>query len=267
MEHIKDILELAKTMKNGTRVNPCGGTPEPDGIQTNPCADEACSICRGVGLVHPLGENGKVRYDKVVPCLCSQDKLLKERYGLALKLCELPAATEDWTLEKFNSRGPLKEAYAAALDITNERSGVKWLSLVGPVDTGKSHLAVAICRRWLAQGKPARYVLAPLMLEELRAAYNHEGEYERLMNFFLKVPLLALDDLGTQKPTEWAVEKLMEIIDYRYVNALHLVVTTNRPLDNLPGDTERRIGSRLLRAPFARVVQIDAPEYRLRRRT
>jgi len=107
-------------------------------------------------------------------------------------------------------------------------------------------------------------VLVPLMLEELRSSYNREGEYDRLMDFLLTVPLLVLDDLGTQKPTEWAVEKLMQIVDYRYVNGLHMVVTTNRSLDDLPGDTERRIGSRLLRARFARVVYIDAPEYRIR---
>jgi DNA replication protein DnaC len=183
-----------------------------------------------------------------------------------LKFCQLPAATEGWTFENFDASGPLREAYEAALELAEER-GIKWLALVGPVDTGKTHLAVAICRRWLARGKPARYVLVPLVLEELRSSYNREGDYDRLMNFLLNVPLLVLDDLGTQKPTEWAVEKLMQIIDYRYVNGLHMVVTTNRSLGDLPGDTEHRIGSRLLRVPFGQVVDIDAPEYRLRRQS
>jgi DNA replication protein DnaC len=182
-----------------------------------------------------------------------------------LKFCQLPAATESWTFENFDASGPLREAYEAALELAEER-GIKWLTLVGPVDTGKSHLAVAICRRWLARGKPARYVLVPLMLEELRAGYQFEGEYDRRLEFLLKVPLLVLDDLGTQKPTEWAVEKLMQVIDYRYVNALPLVVTTNKPLDNLPGDSVHRIGSRLLRATFGKVVTINAHEYRLRKK-
>jgi DNA replication protein DnaC len=182
-----------------------------------------------------------------------------------LRLCQLPAGTEDWIFEKFDYSGPLREAYEAALELAEER-GIKWLTLVGPVDTGKSHLAVAICRRWLARGKPARYVLVPLMLEELRAGYQVEGEYDRRLEFLLKVPLLVLDDLGTQKPTEWAVEKLMQVIDYRYVNALPLVVTTNKPLDNLPGDSVHRIGSRLLRATFGKVVTINAQEYRLRKK-
>ena len=216
-------------------------------------------------MVHPIGEDGKPRYGEVVPCVCSQERMLKERYEHMLKFCQLPVATESWTFENFDYSGPLREAYEAALELAEER-GIKWLTLVGPVDTGKSHLAVAICRRWLARGKPARYVLVPLMLEELRAGYQFEGEYDRRLEFLLKVHLLVLDDLGTQKPTEWAVEKLMQVIDYRYVNALPLVVTTNKPLDNLPGDTEHRIGSRLLRATFGKVVTINAHEYRLRKK-
>jgi len=180
-----------------------------------------------------------------------------------LKFCQLPAATEDWLFEKFDYSGPLREAYDAALELAEER-GIKWLTLVGQVDTGKSHLAIAICHRWLARGKPARYVLVPLMLEELRAGYQSEGQYERRMEFLLNVPLLVLDDLGAQRPTEWAMEKLMQIVDYRYVNALPLVVTTNKPPSDLPGDTEHRIGSRLLRATFGKVVTINAHEYRLR---
>lgn len=216
-------------------------------------------------MVHPLGGDGKPRYGEVIPCVCSRERLLRERYERMLKFCQLPAATEDWTFENFDASGALREAYEAALELAEER-GIKWLTLVGPVDVGKSHLSVAICRRWLARGKPARYVLVPLMLEELRSSYQWEGEYDRQLDFLLKVPLLVLDDLGTQKPTEWVIEKLMLVVDYRYVNALPLVVTTNRPLDDLPGDTERRIGSRLLRAPFGKVVYIDATEYRLRRR-
>jgi len=201
-----------------------------------------------------------------VPCECSRERVLKERYASMLRFCQLPAATESWTFENFDASGPLQEAYNVALELAEERSDIKWLTLVGPVDVGKSHLAVAICRRWLARGKPARYVLVPLMLEELRASYQREGEYDRQLDFLLKVPLLVLDDLGTQKPTEWAIEKLMQIVDYRYVNALPLVVTTNKPLNDLPGDTEHRIGSRLLRASFGRVVNINAQEYRLRKK-
>jgi DNA replication protein DnaC len=267
VEPIKNILAQTNLEMGGT---PANHSPENQSTSTPANhfdeAMDVCPICRGAGVVHPLNEAGKPQYDRVVPCQCSRERIARERHEHMMTRCQLPNATADWTFENFDSSGPLKEAYDLALELAEERGEVKWLTLVGPVDVGKSHLAVAICRRWIDRGQAARYVLVPLMLEELRASYNREGEYDRLMDFLLKVPLLVLDDLGTQKPTEWAIEKLMQIVDYRYVNGLHMVVTTNRSPNEFPGDIYHRIGSRILRARFSRVVHIDAQEYRLRKR-
>ena len=43
------------------------------------------------------------------------------------------------------------------------------------------------------------------------------------------MPLLIMDDFGTQNATAWAQEKLFQILNYRYINRLPLVVTTNLP--------------------------------------
>ncbi len=177
-------------------------------------------------------------------------------------MCQLPS--REWTFENFDHSGPLREAYSAATELAEEKGNVRWLTLMGGIDTGKSHLAVAICRRWLARYKPARYVLVPLMLDDLRAGYD-QHDFDRQLKFLMDVPLLVLDDLGVGSVTPWASEKLMEIVDHRYLYRLAMVVTTNKALDDLPGDLEHRIGSRIMRAEFSRIIYIDAPEYRLRR--
>ena len=151
------------------------------------------------------------------------------------------------------------------MELADETSDFKWLILLGEVDCGKTHLAIAICQRWLARGRPAYYVFVPLMLDGLRRGYNREGEesYEAKLDFLMTtVDLLVLDDLGVQTPTPWAMERLMMIIDSRSLSGLPLVVTANKALNELPGDDEHRIGSRLLRFPAGRIITIDAPEYR-----
>jgi len=60
--------------------------------------------------------------------------------------------------------------------------------------------------------------------------------------------------------TEWAIEKLNTIVHLRDVNGLHLMVTTNLPLGDLPP----RIASRLRRVQPSKIVVIKAPEYRTR---
>ncbi len=67
-----------------------------------------------------------------------------------------------------------------------------------------------------------------------------------------------LDDLGTQNATPWAAEKLYQIINYRYVNRLPTIVTTNVELDDIDG----RVSSRLQDPDLVTVIKILAPDYR-----
>lgn len=226
-----------------------------------------CSICKDAGVVHPRDDGGKPIYSKVIPCRCQEEAEKVRRAVALLKVCDLPFGTDHMTFENFNAYNPsLKEALKAAKELADPNGELKWLTLNGERDRGKSHLAVAICRRWLELGVPARYVFVPRMLDELRKGYSEEGEgsFDRKMSFLLCVPLLVLDDLGAQVPTPWAMEKLSSIINSRYESGYSLVVTSNKALNELPGDDEGRIESRLKRFVAGKVVVIDAPEYRLR---
>lgn len=223
-----------------------------------------CSVCRDAHYVHPLAESGKTDYSRVVPCLCVREQLERERMQNLMRYCELPAGTAHMTFENFKVSHGLRGAYDLAVKLAEERDGITWLTVMAGADRGKTHLAIAICRRWLQRGKPARYAYVPLLLEELRRGFREEGDrsYEARFDRFLNVPLLALDDLGAEYRTGWVQEKLDTIIDYRLVQGLPLVATTNTPLDELPF----RIASRLKRAPGSRVAVIDAPEFRKAKR-
>lgn len=218
----------------------------------------ACPICRDAHYVHPLKEDGKTNYSRVVPCQCVRDRLEREKLQRMLRMCELPPGTEHMTFENFQVEPSLEEAYDSAVKLAEESADCNWLTLMSGSDRGKTHLLVAMCRRWLARGKPARYAYVLILLDELRRGFREEGDYsyEAYWKFFLNVPLLALDDLGTEHRTNWVQERLDTLIDYRLMNGLALVITTNLGMDELPF----RIASRLQRR--GKVVIIDAPEYR-----
>ena len=67
-----------------------------------------------------------------------------------------------------------------------------------------------------------------------------------------------LDDLGTEAAKDWAEEKVDRIIDWRYINRLPLVVTTNVRGDALAP----RIASRLADRSCSSVIQLVATDYR-----
>ena len=219
-----------------------------------------CPICRDLYFLHPHREDGKVDYSHVVPCECSQERRRREKLQAMIRMCELPPNTEHMTFESFKVGPGLEEAYAAALALAEDRSTSSWLTLYCDVNRGKTHLLIAACRRQLAQGKPARYAYVPTLLDELRSGYRHEGNssYENRFDFFKNVPLLALDDLGTEHRTEWVQERLDTIIDHRLMHGLALMVNTNLPVDKL----NFRIANRLRRN--GKVIFVDAPEFEWR---
>jgi len=163
------------------------------------------------------------------------------------------------TFDKFVFRPGLEEALESAQAMAEETGDFTWLTFMGDTARGKTHLGVAIVRHWLARGRPARYAYVPLLLDELRSGFREDGDrsYDSRFEFFLNVPLLMLDDLGTENRTPWVQEKLDTIIDYRLMNDLALVINTNSTMDELP----YRVASRLQRK--GKIVVIDAPEYNL----
>jgi len=54
--------------------------------------------------------------------------------------------------------------------------------------------------------------------------------------------LLILDDLGVQRSTEWAWEKIYQVLVYRRTYRLLLAMMTNLDVERLP---DRRVASRL----------------------
>ncbi len=219
---------------------------------------EPCLICRGALFVHPLKEGGKSDYSRIVPCPCVREQMEEERRERLIKMCELPVSTEHMTFETFEPRPELQEAFDACIHLADKTAGFSFLTLWSDTGRGKTHLGIATIRRWLTRGEPAKYGYVPLLLDELRTGFRTEGDlsYDRRWEFYLNVPLLMLDDLGVENSTKWVQEKLDTIIDYRLVNGLSTLLTTNLNMNEL----NFRIASRLKRNN-GRVIVIDAAEF------
>jgi DNA replication protein DnaC len=222
-----------------------------------------CDKCNDTGSIHPRNENGSVDYSRVITCECQNEIIKKRQNDIFLKMCDLPPKSEQLTFKSYEVYPEVKDAYTAAVRMVRPDGNLEWLTLIGGVDCGKTHLAVAICRVWIAQGKAAKYAYVPIMLDELRSGMGADGvnSYDYRFNVYCSVPLLVLDDLGVQSSKPWVQEKLDTIVDYRYMNQLPLVVTSNLTLKEMP----ERIASRLQRYGKSLVVDITAKEYRLRK--
>lgn len=182
----------------------------------------------GVKMVMP----GVYRFDPN----CEGDD--SERFGVLAKLSRIPPHTRlthrfcAWEDTEGGAAG-----FNAAVAFARGEIDPPFLLLFGRPGLGKTHLALSIGWAYLTQLKSALYYQTESLLDALRQGYrisqaSAPGEYwpdsyAAIMNRVKKVSLLILDDLGGEKETEWAVPKLDEIVDHRYINRLPMVITAN----------------------------------------
>ena len=104
--------------------------------------------------------------------------------------------------------------------------------MYGPPGTGKTHLAVATFRNIIAyKGKRGIFCDFRNFLIDIKSTFETNESSTEVLETVLKVPLLILDDVGAERNTEWAKDILSTIINYRYVNGLPTIITTNLRFD------------------------------------
>ena len=209
---------------------------------------------------------GHPNFGRLEICVCRQrdvSQQIRERLYSLSRLDELKGLTFD-TFQPRGQKG-LGEKQAASLEMAfNQaqhyaRSLNGWLLLQGGYGCGKTHLAAAIANYAVGMGVPTLFLTVPDLLDMLRFSYDSEDTtFEQRFNEIRNASLLVLDDFGTQNATAWAQEKLFQIINYRYINKLPLVVTTNLSLDEI----DARIRSRIADPQLVSIVRINAPDYR-----
>lgn len=227
--------------------------------------DPNCPICGGLGFVIVGGNEDDPTSGTQVPCSCR-----KKRFADSGKKAKITNANlsgyEQMTFENFKveGRGQLREEQKTNLTYARDcarkfaDTPSSWLFFTGRYGTGKTHLAAAIANYALEKGEDVIFQPVPDLLDQLRMSYGNTGEsFEDRFERIRSVPLLVLDDLGAQSPTAWAEEKLYQIVNYRYVNKLPTVITSNVN----PRDMDGRIASRL-KDPFVNRIVMQVPDYR-----
>ncbi len=158
-----------------------------------------------------------------------------------------------------NDLSSLISAKNAAQRFADNPSG--WLVYEGRFGCGKTHLAVAIANWRLEKyGERVLFITSPDLLDLLRSTFDPsvQSSFDSYFERIRGAPFLVLDDLGVEKPSDWAKEKLFQLLNHRHVEALPTVITTNRPV----ADLDPRLGSRLMEQSRVTRIKIQAPDYR-----
>jgi len=100
------------------------------------------------------------------------------------------------------------------------------LLLLGNVGVGKTHLAAAVCHKLILDHLVGAIYANVLHTFEM-ARDSFQERKENPIRPLLTAPFLVLDDLGSERPTPWALEQVCHIIDHRSSEELPVLVTSN----------------------------------------
>ena len=135
----------------------------------------------------------------------------------------------------------------------------------GDSGRGKTYAAACAVRMWVGAGGKARLVSTPKLMDEVYAGFGRDGDRGALERA-CRMPLLALDDFGMERPTETAVEKLSMLIDERTKAGLPTIFTSNLRVGVLadtwgevPG---KRMASRVVGS--CKIIELTGEDWRLR---
>jgi DNA replication protein DnaC len=227
--------------------------------RSEPFREQACplGVCDGSGWI--LGPEDVAR-----ECECRAPRLKRGRVrGIAsaippryrgVSFDRPPVSDMERDMASRHVVNAVRE-YVAALD-ENLAAG-RGLWLMGSTGTGKTTLGMLVAKTALAAGKTAAVYFTPKLLTQIRQTYqatDSEDAYEAFFKRLTSVDLLYIDDLGSERHTDWVVEQLYALVNERYENQRSVLVTSNAKADAGAGlqELEEQIGSRTV----SRLVEI-----------
>lgn len=183
--------------------------------------------CGGAGYLRRNLPLGHPLFGKSVACACTKEKAaMGDEERIAAYRESMSSIEQTFTLDNWIGRIENPEALKIARLAVSQGWGL--FAFWGAVGVGKSGLLTGIVNAFLDSKMQAIYKTTAGMLDELRASYDTD-EYEKWLNYFCSVRVLALDEVWRHKSTEWADENLFKILDtrYRYWDRCLTVIATN----------------------------------------
>ncbi len=198
---------------------------------------ERCDACGGRGSVYAVREEtfsakvGPKKYEVLAPCSCT---LLRQRIA-RYNTVELPGVLAHAAFDNYRAPSPAMElAKHVAMDFAHHyrRDGEnKGFVLSGPVGTGKTHLLAATLSHLVMEGgAEARYVEISFLYATIRKGFKDGKSGGEILGPLSEVEVLAIDELGKGRGSQFELDTLDELISRRYNAKRTTLFATNYAL-------------------------------------
>ena len=209
-----------------------------------------CKLCLNRGDTLHIREDGGSFYEYSVPCRCMRIR----RSIWRMKKSGLEKSIRECKFERFDVK---EEWQQKMVDLAHKyiNEGVydgRWLYFGGQPGCGKTHICTAVAGKLLYE-MDLIYAVWPQISKRLKAIVNEADEYQDEIGKLQDVAVLyfddflkpVMDDQGCRLPPTPADMKLaFEILNYRYINRLPTILSSELYIDEI-NDIDEATGSRI----------------------
>jgi len=224
-----------------------------------------CNKCCDTGWILIPQEN---RQPLAISCECRKIEKLKSEWkysGINVEQSKLTFTNfEIWNEASQRT----KETAIAYYQDFNEIRGCRKNSILlcGQVGSGKSHCSIALALNFLKHKIRVVYMPYRDVITKIKQNMIDEEYYSKTISKYQLCEVLLIDDLFKGKINESDINIIFEIINYRYLNYLPVIVSSEFSIDRLLAFDEG-VGSRIYEMSKDYVVEIEkdiSNNYRLK---
>jgi len=196
-------------------------------------------------------------------CECRELRI----YEKILDNSGVSTAFKNKTFGNYDVKGKAKtitDSKQAAMDyvknfnqISNERNHS--IALLGQVGAGKTHLAIAIANNLMKKLVAVLYMPYRDTITQLKQFITNEESYQREINKYKTAKVLLIDDLYKGKITDSDHNIMFEIINYRYLKGLPVIISSEKTALQFL-DYDEATGSRIIEMCKGRLIEFKGTE-------
>lgn len=229
----------------------------------NSVASNYCPHCLSPLQPMTIHFGGKTYNMGYEPCHCEGAE--KERIQRLREEAEREAQDAKRKAERTLRKSGIPKRYWGVKCVDGWEDGAY---IVGSVGVGKTHMAAGMALKALNDGAKVRFLAGGDFLGRLRSSFGSEESEDAIIDSLSRCDLLILDDLGKDKPTDWACSMLYRLINARYCDESPTIVTSQYEKEELyrrlatgDKDTAEAIVSRLVE--MCPRIHLDGKDRRL----
>lgn len=187
-------------------------------------------------------------YEVFKDCVCAP----KRQSQHLMKFSEITEEFKKMTFSSFILEGKaevIKEAHQCAVDYFVEFDHIKdtrnnSISLLGQPGAGKTHLLTALANNLIIKKQIS--VLYFPFVEGFNDLKDDFTVLEEKLTKMKRVGVLFIDDLfkGRTQPTDFQIEQMFAVINYRYLNHKPIMISSEKTVDELC-DIDEALGTRI----------------------